>query len=578
MTGEEQTRVLYLAHDLDDSAIWRRHEMLRLGGADITLAGFRRRREALPGPAIVLGRTSNGRMTERALAVLRTLATLRRQLHLREPPDVILARNLEMLVLAVRLRHHFPQARIVYELLDVHRLLLGNGAVSRALRAIEAWLLGKTALVIISSPGFERGYLTPFRRPAAAVILVENKTLAVTAPPPQPDEAAIIGPIRIGWFGILRCAASLAAFDQLTRAAPGRYSVVLGGKPALDVIPDFHAVVAANPDLSYLGTYRWPDDLAAIYANVDLAWLIDWYEAGGNSDWLLPNRLYEGGLHGVVPLALDETEVANRLRALGIGVIVGGSTVEAVGNALAALDRDQLVQLRAAVHALPRNTWEAGVEECKALVARLAGPEETATAATGGQATTVLVVVPALNEAAHISAVLNGLIPFARRTSVQIVVADGGSTDGTQEIVRQMARSEPAILLIDNPGGLQSAGINLALRAFGDAAEWLLRIDAHSAYPADYCDRLLADAQRTGADSVVVSMNAVGKSALQRLIALAQNSRLGNGGAAHRNSTEGRWVDHGHHALMRIAAFRAVGGYDECFSHNEDAELDHRLR
>ena len=28
---------------------------------------------------------------------------------------------------------------------------------------------------------------------------------------------------------------------------------------------------------------------------------------------------------------------------------------------------------------------------------------------------------------------------------------------------------------------------------------------------------------------------------------------------------------------MRIAAFRAVGGYDENFSHNEDAELDHRL-
>jgi succinoglycan biosynthesis protein ExoA len=28
---------------------------------------------------------------------------------------------------------------------------------------------------------------------------------------------------------------------------------------------------------------------------------------------------------------------------------------------------------------------------------------------------------------------------------------------------------------------------------------------------------------------------------------------------------------------MRIQAFRAVGGYDESFTHNEDAELDHRL-
>jgi succinoglycan biosynthesis protein ExoA len=59
---------------------------------------------------------------------------------------------------------------------------------------------------------------------------------------------------------------------------------------------------------------------------------------------------------------------------------------------------------------------------------------------------------------------------------------------------------------------------------------------------------------------------------------VAQNSRLGNGGSKHREGAKGQWTDHGHHALMRIAAFRAVGGYDESFGHNEDAELDHRLR
>ncbi|NBO18384.1 MAG: succinoglycan biosynthesis protein exoa, partial [Proteobacteria bacterium] len=40
---------------------------------------------------------------------------------------------------------------------------------------------------------------------------------------------------------------------------------------------------------------------------------------------------------------------------------------------------------------------------------------------------------------------------------------------------------------------------------------------------------------------------------------------------------QGKWVDHGHHALMRIDAYKSVGGYDESFSHNEDAELDTRL-
>lgn len=189
----------------------------------------------------------------------------------------------------------------------------------------------------------------------------------------------------------------------------------------------------------------------------------------------------------------------------------------------------------------------------------------------------VLIVIPALNEAAHIASVLDFALGFAERAEGLVVVADGGSTDGTREIVRRRAADHRRLRLLDNPARLQAAAVNAAVARFGEGAEWLLRLDAHSAYPADYGDTLLAEARRTGADSVVVSMHAEGQGFLQRAIAEAQNSRLGNGGSAHRLAGEGAWVDHGHHALMRIAAFRGVGGYDESFSHNEDAELDRRL-
>ena len=189
----------------------------------------------------------------------------------------------------------------------------------------------------------------------------------------------------------------------------------------------------------------------------------------------------------------------------------------------------------------------------------------------------VLIVIPALNEAAHIKDVLNFALGFAERADGLVVVADGGSTDGTREIVRRRAADHRRLRLLDNPARLQAAAVNLAVTRFGEGAEWLLRLDAHSAYPADYGDVLLAEGRRTGADSVVVSMHAQGQGFLQRAIAEAQNSRLGNGGSAHRLAGGGAWVDHGHHALMRIAAFRGVGGYDEGFSHNEDAELDRRL-
>jgi succinoglycan biosynthesis protein ExoA len=133
--------------------------------------------------------------------------------------------------------------------------------------------------------------------------------------------------------------------------------------------------------------------------------------------------------------------------------------------------------------------------------------------------------------------------------------------------------------LLVNPKRVQSAGINLAVEEFGKGAEFLIRIDAHAEYPPDYCRVLVEEAERTGASSVVVAMKTVGIGWFQRAVAVAQNSRLGNGGAAHRLArTEGSWTDHGHHALMRVDAFKRAGGYDESFSANEDAELDIRLR
>ncbi|UCI07713.1 glycosyltransferase family 2 protein [Mesorhizobium sp. B1-1-8] len=189
-----------------------------------------------------------------------------------------------------------------------------------------------------------------------------------------------------------------------------------------------------------------------------------------------------------------------------------------------------------------------------------------------------LIVIPCLNEAAHIGTLLEQLRPAAARLGARIVVADGGSTDGTQAIVEKVAAQDAQVALLANPKRIQSAAINLAVAAFGDGADYLIRIDAHGGYPADYCDRLVEEALATGADSVVVSMLTSGTGAVQKAVAAAQNSKLGTGGSKHRHLSAGEWVDHGHHALMRIDAFRAVGGYDETFSHNEDAELDYRLR
>lgn len=191
----------------------------------------------------------------------------------------------------------------------------------------------------------------------------------------------------------------------------------------------------------------------------------------------------------------------------------------------------------------------------------------------------VLIVVPALNEAKHIEAVVEHLVrDMATLPDARLVIADGGSDDGTLPLVEALARRHPSVVLLENPARLQSAAINQAVRRFGHGYDVLIRCDAHAGYPPAFCSRLLATLERTGADAVVVPLDSVGEAGLQRVVGWVSNSRLGTGGAAHRGGRSSGFVDHGHHAAFRLDTFRRCGGYDETFTHNEDAELDCRQR
>jgi succinoglycan biosynthesis protein ExoA len=191
----------------------------------------------------------------------------------------------------------------------------------------------------------------------------------------------------------------------------------------------------------------------------------------------------------------------------------------------------------------------------------------------------VLVVIPTLNEATHIEPVLLQLslgIPLANR--VRFLVCDGGSHDGTPEIVAQLARADERVALMNNSKRLQSAAVNQAVRAQGAGFDILVRCDAHSIYPPGFILKLVQALERTRADAVVVPMDSVGDTCLRKAIAWVSDTLVGSGGAAHRGGRRSGYVDHGHHAAFRMAAFVSTGGYDESFSHNEDAEFDYRQR
>src|SRR4051812_4044288 len=101
----------------------------------------------------------------------------------------------------------------------------------------------------------------------------------------------------------------------------------------------------------------------------------------------------------------------------------------------------------------------------------------------------VSVVVPVLDEASGLDDVLWRL----RRQSysrIEMIIADGGSTDGTRDIIARHAAADPRVRQLENPGRIQSAGLNRALAASnGDV---IVRLDGHSFVEPDYVERCVS--------------------------------------------------------------------------------------
>ncbi len=94
----------------------------------------------------------------------------------------------------------------------------------------------------------------------------------------------------------------------------------------------------------------------------------------------------------------------------------------------------------------------------------------------------VAVIVPVLNEADRLSPCLEGLTTQDSEVS-QILVVDGGSVDGTQELVRSFASHDSRIRLIDaspipDDWNGKAWGLQCGLEATDASILWILTIDA----------------------------------------------------------------------------------------------------
>jgi succinoglycan biosynthesis protein ExoL len=375
-------KIAYFVHDLSDPAVHRRVRMLVHGGATVTPIGFRRSVDAptaVEGArAVDLGRTRDAMLARRALSVAETLVKLDGIAEHVRGCDVVVARNLEMLVLAVRARKLYaPKATVVYECLDIHRLQLSNGLSGKMLRFLESSLWGEIDLLLTSSPAFVDNYFSRHGF-TAPIRLVENKILMLGAEHTRMPSASIPPgpPWRIGWFGMLRCRKSLEILSSIAQAAEGALEVIIRGRPSDAVFPDLEIATANLAHVRYCGPYSNPDDLPGIYGDVHFIWAIDYHDHGQNSAWLLPCRMYEGSFYGAVPIAFAGVETGRWLAKRGAGVLFGEPFESQLFEIqliefFRGLDRDKFRALARGVEALPRKDLVIDRSDCRDLVEAL---------------------------------------------------------------------------------------------------------------------------------------------------------------------------------------------------------------
>ena len=373
--------VLYFVHDLADPAVRRRVLTLQSGGAKVTLAGFRRDENALASISdvtpIELGRTRDAQFVQRIGAIAKSALSLRGALGNVAKPDVIIARNLEMLALASRAVSIFGgDVPIAYECLDIHRLLLNGGIAGKAIRGAERYLGANAKLLLTSSPAFVENYFEQLSGLDLPTMLLENKVIAldgIADEATNAPRAPLAGePWKIGWFGALRCSKSLSLLAEFSRAMDGRFEIVLRGRPAASAFDDFDGFVRNEPFIHFHGPYKNPEHLPSIYNEVQFSWAIDFFEEGQNSNWLLPNRLYEGCLHGAVPIAMTGTETSRFLVDRKIGLTLHSADLDHLAALLGDMSDQAYLDAHSAVVAHDRSHWVIDRADCQILVERLA--------------------------------------------------------------------------------------------------------------------------------------------------------------------------------------------------------------
>lgn len=190
----------------------------------------------------------------------------------------------------------------------------------------------------------------------------------------------------------------------------------------------------------------------------------------------------------------------------------------------------------------------------------------------------VSVIMPIRNEANFIERCLRAIFDQTYPSDLlEIVIADGESTDETRSIIESLKNeTKIPITIVNNPKGIAPTGFNIAIEEA--KGEIIVRIDGHTIVESNYIEECVDALLRTDACNVGGKMTAVSKNIVGNAISLVTSSRFGVGNARFHYSTREEYVDTVYLGAWRKETFEQYGFFNEELVRNQDDEFNYRLR
>lgn len=191
----------------------------------------------------------------------------------------------------------------------------------------------------------------------------------------------------------------------------------------------------------------------------------------------------------------------------------------------------------------------------------------------------VSVVVLCRNEERHIADCLETLIANDYpKESLEVLVADGMSEDGTRRIVEQIASRFPFVRLLDNPRKIVPAACNVGMRQA--KGKYIMVAGAHARYPQDYISRCVDSLIRYQASNAGGTWRILpgGETLTAKSIALALAHPFASGNALIKVGAKGpRWADSAAFGCWEKQVLEKIGGWNEKLAGSSDMDLNVRL-